>query len=39
MNIYERMRAGEWIDRLTDKEYSTTAKAQEAQKEGLNEQG
>lgn len=27
-NIYDRMRAGEWIDRLRDIEYSTTAKAE-----------
>ena len=26
MNIYERMKAGEWIDRLSDTEYSTVAK-------------
>ena len=28
MNIYERMHAGEWVNRLTDTEYSTTAKAE-----------
>ena len=28
MNIYERMHAGEWINRLTDTEYSTTAKTE-----------
>ena len=27
MDIYERMHAGEWIDRLKDEEYNTTARA------------